>query len=99
MIEIITGLIAGFFVDHWAWLLGWPALIGLTHAVITTSGAGFREFELVQAVKKGYLEAIIELECHKKMRWKRGVFAFVYSSVVSFFPCLIVGGIRLIFFI
>ena len=98
MIEIISGIIAGFFVDHWGWLFGLPALIGLTHAIITTSGAGMSEFHLVQAAKQGHIEALAELQLHRKTRWQRGIFALFYSSVVSFVPCLIIGGIRLMFF-
>jgi hypothetical protein len=97
MSAIISGIFAGIFVSHWAFLFVFPAGIGLYEAISTALGFSFEEKCLTEKAKVDS-EAQAELEFFKRRRPTMSILAFFFSSAISFIPCLIVGGIRLMFF-
>lgn len=97
MTELIAGIVAGFLVSHWSYLIALPCAIGTIKALSTALGLSFEERVLAEKAKTDP-EAHAELEFFRSRRPTMSVLAFFFSSMISFVPCLIVGGIRLTLF-
>ena len=109
MYEIIAGIIAGLMVKHWIELLVFPCIIGLIETVMLTFRVCKFRFTLTQVAQMenagmsgdDIQEAREGLNLLNRMvpnGWVIYLWQFVWSSITVFPSCLIVGGMKLLFY-
>ena len=109
MFEIIAGIIAGLMVKHWSALLVFPCLIGLIQTITLALRPRRRRFtaaQIAQMKDDGMTqddigEAQEGLDLMNRMvpsGWIIYPWQFAWSTITAFPFCLIVGGIKLVYF-
>ena len=109
MFEIIAGIIAGLMVKHWSAFFIFPCIIGLIQTITLAFRPGRRRFnsgQVAQVKDDGMSdddlrEAQEGLDLLNRMApggWIIYPWQFAWSSITAFPFCLIVGGIKLLFF-
>jgi len=109
MFEIIAGIIAGLMVKHWTALFIFPCFIGLIQIITLAFRPRRRRFtssQIAQMENDGMTDEDIReaqegLDLLNRMApggWILYPWQFAWSSITAFPFCLIVGGIKLLFF-
>lgn len=109
MFEIIAGIIAGLMVKHWSALFIFPCIIGLLQTITLAfrpRRTRFTSTQVAQMQRDGMTdddiydaqEGLDVLNQITPSGWILYPWQFAWSSITAFPFCLIVGGIKLLFF-
>ncbi len=107
MFEIIAGIIGGLMVKRWTAFFVFPCMVGLIQTITLalrpkrlTSGqvAQMRHASVSDEDIREAQEALESLNRMAPRGWIIYPWQFAWSSITAFPFCLIVGGIKLLFF-
>ena len=109
MFEIIAGIIAGLMVKHWSALIIFPCMVGWFQTVslafrhrspriTSTQVSQMQDNGMTDDDIRDAQEGLNALDQMAPSGWNIYPWQFAWSSITAFPFCLIVGGVKLLFF-